>query len=162
MPPVVCLVGAEDKVAFGAGDGDVEEAFFLFDVSGLLGVVAGEFVFGHSGDEDGVEFEAFGLVDGEDGDGGVVVGEEVEVAREGGVDIAVVPGAGGSGKGFHGGGKVFVMERNGRGFQLPRAGLPIRVSSWLKLRGEKFLPILDWIGALKMSGLGESQTWFPS
>ena len=64
MRPVVHPVGAEDKVLFGAGEGDVEEAFFLFDVAGLFGIVAGEFVFGETGDDDGFEFEAFGLVDG--------------------------------------------------------------------------------------------------
>ena len=62
--PVVGLVGAEDEVALGAGDGDVEEAFFLLQLAILLGVVAGEFVFGQTGDNDGVELEAFGLVDG--------------------------------------------------------------------------------------------------
>ena len=81
--PIVVEVGGEDKVAFGAGDGDVEKAFFLFEFVVAFGVVAGELVLGHSGDEDGVEFEAFGLVDGEDGDAGVVGGEEVEIAGEG-------------------------------------------------------------------------------
>ena len=51
-------------MALGAGDGDVEEAFFLLQLAILLGVVAGEFVFGQTGDNDGVELEAFGLVDG--------------------------------------------------------------------------------------------------
>jgi hypothetical protein len=64
------LVGAEDEVAFGAGEGDVEEAFFLFEFLVTLGVVAGELVLGEAGDDDGVEFEAFGWVDGEDGDAG--------------------------------------------------------------------------------------------
>jgi len=59
-------------VAFGAGEGDVEEAFFLFEFEIPLGVVAGEFVLGEAGDDDGIEFEAFGLVDGEDGDAGVI------------------------------------------------------------------------------------------
>ncbi len=76
-------MGRDDQVTFRAGDGDVEEAFFLFGFAVAFGVVAGEFVFGHTGDEDGVEFKTFGLVDGEDGDAGVVEGEEVEVAREG-------------------------------------------------------------------------------
>ena len=67
---VVGLVAAEDEVAFGAGDGDVEDAFFLLQVSALLGLVAGELVLGHAGDEHGVELQAFGLVDGEDGDAG--------------------------------------------------------------------------------------------
>ncbi len=84
MAPVVDSVGAEDEVAFGAGEGDVEEALFLFEFQVTLGVVAGELVFGESGDDDGVEFEAFGLVDGEDGDAGVVGGEEIEIAGEGG------------------------------------------------------------------------------
>ena len=82
VPPVVGLVGGEDEVAFGAGEGDVEEAFFFFEFEVSFGVVAGEFVFGHAGDENGVEFEAFGLVDGEDGDTGVVEGKEVEVPGE--------------------------------------------------------------------------------
>ena len=60
MAAVVHPEGSEDKVAFGADDGNVEEAFFLFDIAGLFGVVTGELVLGHSGDE----FEAFGLVDG--------------------------------------------------------------------------------------------------
>ena len=84
MAPVVHPVGAEEEVAFGAGEGDVEEAFFLFEFQVAFGVVAGEFVFGEAGDDDGVEFEALGLVDGEDGDAGVVGGEEVEIAGEGG------------------------------------------------------------------------------
>ena len=84
MAPVVDLVGAEDEVAFGAGEGDVEEAFFLFEFQVSLVVVAGELVLGEAGDDDGVEFEAFGLVDGEDGDAGVVGGEEIEIAGEGG------------------------------------------------------------------------------
>ncbi len=70
MAPVVHLVGAEDEVAFGACEGDVEEAFFFFEFLVALGVVAGELVLGEAGDDDGVEFEAFGLVDGEDGDAG--------------------------------------------------------------------------------------------
>ena len=70
MAPVVDSVGAEDKVAFGAGEGDVEEAFFLFEFQVALGVVAGELVLGEAGDDDGVEFEALGSVDGEDGDAG--------------------------------------------------------------------------------------------
>lgn len=61
-------------MALCAGEGDVEEAFLLFELVVAFGVVAGEFVFGHSGDDDGVEFEAFGLVDGEDAGGGVNVG----------------------------------------------------------------------------------------
>ncbi len=70
VAPVVDSVGAEDKVAFGAGEGDVEDAFFILHGSAFLGVVAGELVLGEAGDDDGVEFEAFGLVDGEDGDAG--------------------------------------------------------------------------------------------
>jgi hypothetical protein len=87
VSPVVRPVGAEDEVAFGAGEGDVEEAFFLFEFQVALGVVAGEFVLGEAGDDDGVEFEAFGLVDGEDGDAGVVGGEEIEIAGEGGAVV---------------------------------------------------------------------------
>ena len=70
VSPVVDLVGAEDEVAFGAGEGDVEEAFFLFEFQVVLVVVTGELVLGEAGDDDDVEFEAFGLVDGEDGDAG--------------------------------------------------------------------------------------------
>ena len=66
-------------MAFGAGEGDVKEAFFLFEFTVAFGVVAGEFVGGETGDEDGVEFEAFGLVDGEDGDAVVVRCEKVEI-----------------------------------------------------------------------------------
>lgn len=67
--PSVRGVRCDDEMAFGAGEGDVEEPFFLFELVVAFGVVAGEFVIRHSGDDDGVEFEAFGLVDGEDGDG---------------------------------------------------------------------------------------------
>ena len=80
--PVVSLIGAKDEVTFGAGDGDVEESFFLFEFQVLLGVVTGEFVLGHAGDEHGVKLQAFGLVDGKDGDAKVIVGEEVEVTGQ--------------------------------------------------------------------------------
>ena len=87
VSPVVGPVGAEDEVAFGAGEGDVEEAFFLFEFQVALGVVALELVLGEACDDDGVEFEAFGWVDGEDGDAGVVGGKEVEIAGEGGAVV---------------------------------------------------------------------------
>ena len=71
-------------MAFGACKGDVEESFFLFNFHVSLGVVAGEFVFGEAGNKYSVKFEAFGLVDSEDWNAGVVGVEEVEIAGEGG------------------------------------------------------------------------------
>ncbi len=68
----------------GTGEGDVEQAFFLFELATLYSIVVRELAFGHSGDDDGVKFEAFGLVDGEDGDVGVVGGEEIEIAGKSG------------------------------------------------------------------------------
>ena len=94
-------------MAFGAGEGDVEEAFFLFDLAFAFGVVAGEFVVGHAGDEDGVEFEAFGLVNGEDGDATVVEREEIEVPGEGDLPGEVGEHIGGwAGPGRRGRGRI--------------------------------------------------------
>ncbi len=85
MSPVVGPVGTEDKMTFCAGEGYVKEAFFLFEITGLLGVVAGKFVLGEAGDDDGVELQALGLMDGEDADEVVFRGEEVEVVGEAGL-----------------------------------------------------------------------------
>ena len=60
-----------DVEAFaGAGDGDVHEAAFFFEAAAFgKAHFAGEAAFFHAGEEDGVEFQAFGGVDGHELDG---------------------------------------------------------------------------------------------
>ena len=58
------------KAFAGAGDGDVHEAAFFFEAAAFgEGVFAGEAAFFQAGEEDGVEFQAFGGVDGHQLDG---------------------------------------------------------------------------------------------
>ena len=80
-----------DVEAFaGAGDGDVHEAAFFFEAAAFgKAHFAGKAAFFHAGEEDGVEFQAFGGVDGHELDGFfaraclVFAGFEGGVAEEG-------------------------------------------------------------------------------
>ena len=76
-----------DVEAFaGAGDGDVHEAAFFFEPAAFgEGVFAGEAAFFHAGEEDGVEFQAFGGVDGHELDGFFACACLVFAGFEGGV-----------------------------------------------------------------------------
>ncbi len=80
------IAGAgHDEGVHGAGHADVAEAALLFHLRGVLeGAGVGEETFFHAGEEDERELEAFGGVEGHEGDagfGGVAVG----VGDEGGV-----------------------------------------------------------------------------
>lgn len=69
VPELETLVGmGEGEDAFGAGHGDVHEASFFFDIAGSA-AIEGEDAFFDAGDEDDVEFEPFGAVDGHEFDG---------------------------------------------------------------------------------------------
>ena len=79
---VAALVAFEpgnEEAAFGAADGDVEQAVLFAEAAFAFAARAGEVVVdGHSDEDDG-ELEAFGLVDGEDGELVVESGLAVEV-----------------------------------------------------------------------------------
>ena len=76
-----------DVEAFlGAGDGDVHEAAFFFEAAAFgKAHFAGEAAFFHAGEEDGVELQAFGGVDGHELDGFFACACLVFAGFEGGV-----------------------------------------------------------------------------
>ena len=86
-----------DVEAFaGAGDGDVHEAAFFFEAAAFgKAHFAGEAAFLHAGEEDGVEFQAFGGVDGHELDGFFACACLVFAGFEGGVAEEGEDGEGG-------------------------------------------------------------------
>jgi len=95
----------EVELLLGAGAADVAEATFFFHGCGVVeGALVGEDAFFHADEEDDGEFETFGGVKGDEGDGlggivahGVDVGDEGDVFEEGGEggfggDLGVVGG----------------------------------------------------------------------
>ena len=76
-----------DVEAFaGAGDGDVHEAAFFFEAAAFgKAHFTGEAAFFHAGEEDGVEFQAFGGVDGHQLDGFFACACLVFAGFEGGI-----------------------------------------------------------------------------
>ncbi len=103
----------ETEFASGTGHADEEEASFFFEFSGVLlaeGAFVGEEVVFDADDEDGVEFETLGGVEGHEGDfssggiDGIEIGNEAAFLEEGGEGIV-------GGRGFvvmSGGGEEFL------------------------------------------------------
>ena len=90
--------GAEEEAVPGAGDGDVGQAALFFEAFGGVVAEAGEELFFEADEEDGVELEALGAVDGHEGDGaGVTVGVGGGVLDEGGAVEEGPEGDGGVG-----------------------------------------------------------------
>ena len=87
LPVQHSLLRHGDVEAFaGAGDGDVHEAAFFFEAAAFgKAHFAGETAFFHAGEEDGVEFQAFGGVDGHELDGFFACACLVFAGFEGGV-----------------------------------------------------------------------------
>ena len=81
---VVLAVPSEDEAAAGSAGADVEEAVLFGEAAFFLREPGGEFVVGGGGEDDGGEFEAFGLVDGEEEDAVFLLEIAVSVVAEGG------------------------------------------------------------------------------
>ncbi len=78
----IALLPGDVEVLAGAADGDVEEAVLFVEAAFLDAAPTGEFAFYGFDDEDSIELEAFGLMDGEDADTVFVAELAFEVEAE--------------------------------------------------------------------------------